>query len=222
MNQIPRGNPKILIICGIFMFMLLFIIQNPANAFENGTGDLDTSCTGCHVNGGLGTVNVITLPDTMETDQANIDFSVTVNIDSADSDGNFAGIMLLTGTDENIKNAGWDITSNPNNNEYPYNYNERAGLSGDTMFTWTLTAPPTVDNYTIKARILYEDGGANFLESQGQIISVVASQPSENNELGKIEGGESQIIDMEALRFGALVGISSVMIVMILRRRYYE
>ena len=222
MNQIPRRIHLTLVICATFMFVLVFIIQTPVKALENGTGDLDTSCTNCHSNGGLGIINVVALPGTIEANQTNIDFTATVNIDSADTDGTIVGVMLLTESDENIKSAGWEIISSPNNNTYPFNYNEKIVLGGDIEFTWTLRAPPTADNYTIKARLMYEDAGASFLESHSQTIYVAAPQLSENTGLDQAEGGGDYTIDMEALGFGALVGMSSVMVVMILRRRYYE
>lgn len=218
MNLIPKAITKIFVICAILSFILVFIIQSPAMAFENGTGDLDTSCTNCHSNGGSGTIEVIVLPHTMEANQTNINFSVTVNIGSMNSDVVFAGVMLLTGEGENIKNAGWEITSTPNNNEYPYNYNEKTWPNGDTTFTWILTAPPTADSYTIKARMLYEGGEAYFLESQEKTVSVIP-QFSGDHEQVEVESLEDYSINMKALGFGALVGMSSVMIVMIFRRR---
>ena len=218
MNQIPRRIHLILVICAILMFMLVIIIQSPVKAFENGTGDLDTACTNCHVNGGSGIINVVTLPGIIETNQT-IDFTVTVNIYSADTDGTLVGVMLLAESGENIKDAGWEIISSPNNNAYPFNYNEIIGLGGDIEFTWVLKAPPTPDNHTFKARMMYEDGEANFLESQSQTVYVIASQVSEYTGPDEAEGGEDYTINLKALGFGALVGISSVMVVMILRRQ---
>ncbi|MCK5548023.1 MAG: hypothetical protein KAI64_03350, partial [Thermoplasmata archaeon] len=142
------------------------------------------------------------------------------NIDSAASPEGIAGIMLLNDAGENLEEDGWRITGDPNGNSDKFNYNEMTGLSGDTSFTWLLKASPDEGNYTIIARLIYTDGSAYYVDSDGLDISVVAPPPQEgdgqdtNGDLEPAEG-----ISVPGMVFGLVLGLVSAIIFMALRRR---
>ena len=151
--------------------------------------------------------------NTYEAMQSNIVVTVTVNMDSADSDAMMPGIMILTGTGENIKDAGWTIISDANGNSPALNYNEKTGVSGKTEFNWTLKAPETVGEHTLMARLIYDDAGAKFIETGTTTLNITEST-------GGIEiPPEREDPTAKALSLGIIVGIVGIMMIMILRRR---
>ena len=139
--------------------------------------------------------------------------TVTVNMDSGDSDAMMPGVMLLSGDGENIKDAGWAISSDANGNSPAFNYNEMTGISGDTEFKWTLTAPDMVGEHTLMARLIYDDGGAKFIETGTMALNMTESSE------GGYTSTEREDPMAKALSLGLLVGIVSVMMIMILRQK---
>jgi hypothetical protein len=203
------------------MFASVSLLHNPAKAYDNGIEDLDTACSDCHVYEGQGAITIGLYSDTVETNQTGIDINVTVTVDRINSEGKILGVMLLSEDYGNIKNTGWEITTDPNDNKNPYNYNEKSVPKGDATFTWIMKAPAVVDEYVIYARVLYGDNEANYLESNNISVSVVQPQLSANGENDGTDAGFGEM-DMKALSIGVVVGFSSVITVVILRRRSYE
>ena len=98
------------------------------SGFDDGTGDADDTCVGCHSDGGNAIISMSMDSDTYEAGESGIEVTVTVNMDIGDSDAMLPGIMLLSGSEENIKDAGWEIFRDPNENPKPVNYNEKTGI----------------------------------------------------------------------------------------------
>ncbi len=199
----------------IIAVFLLTIALGHASGDDNGKGDLDDTCIGCHSDGGSGTVSISSELDTYEAGQ-DVIISVPVNMDSSDSDAMMPGVMILSGAGDNVKDAGWIISSDPNNNAQPMNYNEMSGISGETEFQWILKAPVTPGDHVIYARLIYDDGGAKYLETEPLSFTITESTSATS---GTDTTGEDADPTPKALSFGILVGIVGIMIITILRRR---
>ena len=210
----PRSQLKARHLFSVFLALVIFtcLALDQVSGFDDGTGDADDTCVGCHADGGNAIISMSLDSDTYEAEESGIVVTVTVNMDIGDSDAMMPGVMILTGSEENIKDAGWEIFRDPNDNAKPVNYNEKIEVSGDTEFTWTLQAPDVVGEHTLMARLIYDDGGAKFIETDTTILNITEST-----------GGDSptEIGDptAKALSLGIIVGIVSVMIIMILRQK---
>ncbi len=199
----------------IITAFLLTIALGHASGDDDGKGDLDDDCVGCHSDGGSGTVSISSEFDTFEAGQ-DVIISIPVNMDSSDSDAMMPGVMILSGAGSNVKGDGWTISSDPNGNALPMNYNEMSGISGETEFQWTLVAPETPGDYSVFARLIYDDGGAKFLETEALSFTITeASSVASDTDTTDERPDQTP----KALSFGILVGIVGIMIITILRRR---
>lgn len=207
-----------IILCS--MIVMVSII-GPALASQDGKGDSDQSCFGCHKEGGSGTVDLTAIPESLEVDQAGI-ITVTVNADNINDDNYIVGVMLLNEANDNIKDDGWIISSDPNDNASPYNFNEKTGASGDTDFTWTIAAPTSPGEYTIKSRLMHGGDDANYQDSDTKTITVNAAPVVPAEDSNEVSGNEdvSEGVNLEALKIGLFAGFGALVIVFILRKRW--
>ncbi len=207
-----------IILCS--MIVMVSII-GPALADQDGEGDSDQTCYGCHGEGGSGTADLTAIPEPLEVDQAGT-ITVTVNADNINDDNYIVGVMLLNDENDNIKDDGWTIDSDPNGNGSPYNYNEKTGVSGDTEFSWTVAAPATPGDYTVKTRTFYGGDNANYQDSDTKTITVNAAPVAPPEDSNETSGSEevSEGVNLEALKFGLLAGFGAMVIVFILRKRW--
>ncbi len=196
--------------------ILIFLLIGQASGFDDGTGDANDNCVGCHSDGGSGTLSLAVDSDTYETGTKGILVTATVNMDDCDSDASLPGVMLLTGNGDIVTDAGWLILADPNGNGAPLNYNEKSGVSGDTDFQWTLEAPNTAGEYTLMARLIYDDGGAKFIDTEAISLTLTepASGPADDD-----ASEERPDPTPKALTLGIIVGIVAVITITILRRR---
>ena len=198
------------------LVILTCFVLGQVSGFDNGTGDANDNCVGCHSDGGNGVLSLSSGSDTYEAGTKGIVVTAMVNMDSCDSDASLPGVMLLTGNGDIITDAGWVILSDPNDNAAPLNYNEMSGVSGDTEFQWTLRAPETVGDHTLMARLIYDDGGAKFIDTEA--ISLTLTVPTS----GSVDGDVSEERPdptPKALTLGIIVGIVAVITITILKRR---
>lgn len=116
---------------------------------------------------------------------------VTVNIDSANSEEDKAGVMLLDpDIADNIKAAGWSITNDPNSNTEPFNYNLKGSVIGDVDYIWTVNAPESLGTYKIYARAHFDDGSQRYNLSD----TVEVSFPVDVSETGSIWRSEPSML----------------------------
>lgn len=138
------------------------------------TGECHTGL-GCHTvrnADGIINLNAIANDGEWNTPGESGSLKVTVNIDLADSEDDLAGIMLLDADSaDNIKAAGWIITSDPNSNPQPHNYNLKDSVIEDVDFIWTVNAPESLRTYRIFARVLFDDRGPDHNVSDTVEIS---------------------------------------------------
>ena len=196
--------------------ILIFILVGQASGYDDGTGDANDNCVGCHSDGGSGVISLTAESDTYETGTKGISVTATVNMDECDADTKFPGVMLLAGNGDIVTDAGWLILGDPNSNGAPLNYNEMSGVSGDTEFQWTLEAPGTAGDYTLMARLIYDDGGAKFIDTEAISLTLTESTS------GPVDGDASEERPdptAKALSRGIVVGIVAIITITILRRR---
>ena len=213
----PKGTASIrsVMFTVILAVFLLTIALGHASGDDDGKGDLDDDCIGCHSDGGSGIFSIASETDTYEAGQ-DVIISIPVNMDSSDSDAMMPGVMILSGAGANVKDDGWIISSDPNGNALPVNYNEMSGISGETVFQWSLEAPAIPGDYSVLARLIYDDGGAKFLETEALSFTITEATSDAS---GEDTTDDSPDQTPKALSFGILVGIVGIMIITILRRR---
>lgn len=141
-------------------------------AYDNGYGDADmptamggcANAIGCHTRNATGSIALTSAADdgTWDTPGESGTITATVNIDAVADDDSLPGVALLDANlNVNIKVAGWSVTSDPNSNPSPFNYNEREHVLGDEVFVWNVTAPSTPGTYAVLGRMLYGRGWYN-------------------------------------------------------------
>ncbi len=196
--------------------ILIALLMGQANGFDDGTGDANDNCIGCHSDGGSGVISLAAESDTYEAGIKGVVVTATVNMDDCDADTKLPGVMLLAGNGDIVTDAGWLILGDPNSNGAPLNYNEMSGVSGDTGFQWTLEAPGTAGDYTLMARLIYDDGGAKFIDTEAISLTLTESTS------GPVDGDASEERPdptAKALSLGIVVGIVAIITITILRRR---
>lgn len=212
MRPKTQHRPRHLYSLFLALAILTSLALSQASGFDDGTGDADDTCVGCHADGGGAIISMSLDSDTYEAGESGIVVTVTVDMDSVSSDAMLPGVMLLSGNGENIKDTGWTISSDANGNSPALNYNERTGISRETEFNWTLKAPDTVGEHTLMARLIYDDSGAKFIETGTTALNITESTGDET----PIEREDPTA---KALSLGIIVGIVGVMMIMILRQR---
>jgi len=150
------------------------VMVGTAMALDGGIADSDmptpaggcSNAVGCHTTRSAdGVLTLQAIPDDGEwnTPGEPGSLKVTVNIDSADSDGDIAGVMLLDpDTGGNITGDGWVITADPNQNDTAYNYNRMLSVVGDMEYAWSVNSPESLGTYYLIARMHFDDGGACY------------------------------------------------------------
>lgn len=159
-------------------------------AYDNGYGDADMPTTlggcanaiGCHFRNPTGTITLSTAADdgTWDTAGEPGTITATVNIDAVADDDSLPGVALVDGN-LNIKTVGWSITSDPNSNPSPFNYNERNHVQGDEVFVWNVTAPNTPGTYSVIGRLLY---AREWLNEDTVVIPVTTGVAGSARETG--------------------------------------
>jgi len=165
-------------------------------AVNGGVADSDMptpagSCTnaiGCHTTqsaNGLLNLEAVALDGEWNTPGEPGSLKVSVNIDSANSDADVAGVMLLDPVIwDNIKVSGWTITQDPNQNDTTYNYNRMFPVVGDTDFIWLVNAPESSGTYYVQARMHFDDDGPRYNMSDTVEVSFAVGSSEQGNLIG--------------------------------------
>jgi hypothetical protein len=130
---------------------------------------------GCHTTSSSN--GVLALTATADDDEWNTPgepgtLRVAVNIDSANSDADMAGLMLLDPeAGGNITGKGWIINTDPNQNDTAYNYNLMLSVAGDMEYSWSVNSPDSLGTYLLIARMHFDDGGARYSMSDTVEVS---------------------------------------------------
>jgi hypothetical protein len=184
------------LVCGL----LLLGTAGPLMAVDGGIPDSDmptpsggcSNAIGCHTTQSANAV--IALEAVADDGQWSNpgepgSLKVAVNIDSANSDADIVGIMLLDpDTMDNIRVSGWEIGSDPNQNDTAYNYNRMLSIVGDTQFVWAVNAPGSSGTYHLLARVHFDDAGARFNLSDTVEVAFVIGSPDEGHIRGSDDG----------------------------------
>jgi hypothetical protein len=149
-------------------------LAGAAMAVNGGVPDSDmptpsggcSNAIGCHTTRSInGVLSLEALADDGEwnTPGEPGSLKVAVNMDSANSDADVAGIMLLDpDTGGNIVDDGWVINADPNQNDTAYNHNRMLSVTGDMEYAWSVDSPESLGTYHLIARMHFDDGGARY------------------------------------------------------------
>ncbi len=221
------GSKRIRAIASLALLVFLVgTLGTTAYPGETAAGDGNRDSRGCHTDGGPASLTVTASADA-EPGETDYLIQVTVDLQGAqDSDSpasQLFGVMLLSDSGK-VQDAGFTLTQDPKGNVPAFNYNEFTWDGTPAVLGWRATVPDQVGNYTFFARLMYDDSGPTFLESEPVTLSVaVPVQPPDTN--GPDDGtnatgpAPAPAVGWNALLAGVIVGGLSVVAVEILRRR---
>ncbi len=138
--------------------------QGNPGGLPDANREYDCGGSSCHSNLGTGTITATASTLSPTTGQS---ITVTVTVTPGELGGaSKVGVFLvrqLATTNSMPSVDGWVITADPNGGQF--NYVEKAATVGVRVyFTWTLTAPTAVNNYTLYARAHHGGGNVKYLD----------------------------------------------------------
>lgn len=148
---------------------------NIAAGTEQGSPGKPLQCgTSCHtVSSGGAAVSISASPSAPYT-AGQTGINIQINTENITENDDILGVILLDNArplSGNIKNEGWTITQDPNNNPTKYNFNEKTDLESlNQAYIWTVTAPGISGVYYIKAQAMY--GGATSFNVTSNILAM--------------------------------------------------
>lgn len=153
----------------VIVASIIFLTYIDATALLGGVGDGDQeyNCGTCHITQGTGTNTMTASILNPYTEQS---ITVIVSVTETQLTTNkIIGVVLaksLASTPSHPSIDGWTITSDPNGNSPPHNYNEKVseGVGSPVTFMWTLKAPATPGEYHLYARVYHGGGGTPYYE----------------------------------------------------------
>ncbi len=181
------------------------IFASQLMAYPGGTGDQNTNCIDGHTRIGPGQIWFDSIPTRVIVGDT-IDFRIWVNLD-ATVGRHMAGVMLLTGDGRLITDDGWQLISDPNGNNPPFNYNEKDSLHGNTLFVWRAVAPSSPGTKTVKARVLYGNNGrGNHSETNVVTITIASIEEDTRLTASDFTAAVSDLGDLLEIRYTAKPG----------------